>query len=126
MEIELSSGVTTLINRMSSNPDEFFGNAPRWNFIFRENFREIMTEAEKGALHQALKEVRRYEFDALVMKELLVDEKEEQQITVTAQGLKGGTGITGATITSGFGGVQAKAEGQPISYDNFFSNKGKP
>lgn len=120
MEIELSSGVTTLINRMSSNPEEFFGNAQRWNFIFRENFREIMTEAEKGALHQALKEVRRYEFDALVMKELLVDEKEEQQITSTPQVLKG------ATITSGYGAAQVKSEGQPVSFDNFFNNKGKP
>jgi hypothetical protein len=121
MEIELSSGVTTLINRMSSNPEEFFGNAQRWNFIFRENFREIMTEAEKGALHQALKEVRRYEFDALVMKELLVDEKEEQQITATAQVLKGAS-----HIPTGFNAAQVKTEGQPISYDNFFSNKGKP
>lgn len=77
MNIELSSGVETLIKRMQSNPEEFFGDASRWKFMFRDHFRDVMTEAEKGAIHQGMKEVRRIEFDVLVVKELLRDEQEQ-------------------------------------------------
>jgi hypothetical protein len=62
---------------MESNPDEFFGDAPKWRFMFAANFREVLTEPEKGALHEALKEVRRKEFDTLVVKELLKEEMED-------------------------------------------------
>ena len=86
---ELSSGVKTLIARMESNPEEFYGEANKWRFIFRENFREVLTEPEKGALHEALKGVRRKEFDVLVVKVLLEDDMKEQQI-------KGQKGLMGA------------------------------
>lgn len=79
MEIEMSTGVTTLIARMKSNPEEFFGDAKRWQFMFREHFRDVMTEAEKGAIHGAMKEVRRLEFDAMVVKEILRDEREQAE-----------------------------------------------
>jgi hypothetical protein len=82
MEIELSSGVETLLKRMQTNPEEFFGEAKRWSFMFREHFRDVMTEAEKGAIHQGMKEVRRIEFDVLVVKELL---REEQEQTMAEQ-----------------------------------------
>jgi hypothetical protein len=62
---------------MESNPEEFFGEAPKWRFMFAANFREVLTEPEKGALHEALKEVRRKEFDTLVVKELLKEEMED-------------------------------------------------
>jgi hypothetical protein len=61
---------------MESNPEEFFGEATKWRFMFAANFREVLTEPEKGALHEALKEVRRKEFDTLVVKELLKEEME--------------------------------------------------
>ena len=89
MEIEMSTGVTTLIARMKSNPEEFFGDAKRWQFMFREHFRDVMTEAEKGAIHGAMKEVRRLEFDALVVKEILRDEREQaEQEKAYAQAFK--------------------------------------
>lgn len=75
---ELSAGVRALIGRMESNPEEFFDDAHKWRFMFGEKFREVMTEPEKGALHEALKQVRRKEFDQKVMRELLKDEMEEQ------------------------------------------------
>lgn len=75
---ELSVGVRTLLARMESNPDEFYGDADKWRFIFAPNFREVMTEPEKGALHEALAEVRRKEFDERVMRRLLQDDMEEQ------------------------------------------------
>lgn len=75
---ELSTGVRTLLARMESNPDEFYGEADKWRFMFAPNFREVMTEPEKGALHEALCEVRRKEFDERVMRRLLQDDMDEQ------------------------------------------------
>lgn len=83
---EMCSGVRTLVARMESNPEEFFGEATKWRFMFAANFREVLTEPEKGALHEALKEVRRKEFDTLVVKELL---KEEMEGSLTGR-LQGG------------------------------------
>lgn len=95
---ELSSGVKTLIARMESNPEEFYGEASKWRFIFRENFREVLTEPEKGALHEALKGVRRKEFDVLVVKVLLEDDMKEQLIK--GQGQFGALGqITAGPLT---------------------------
>ena len=82
---EMCSGVRTLVARMESNPEEFFGEATKWRFMFAANFREVLTEPEKGALHEALKEVRRKEFDTLVVKELLKEEMEDT-LTMRASG----------------------------------------
>jgi len=111
---ELSAGVRALVGRMESNPQEFYGEADKWRFMFSANFREVLTEPEKGALHEALKEVRRKEFDEKVMRELLKDNMEEQLLKntpyfTTAQ--IGGSGITG-----GFGQAQIKGEGTAVGY----------
>lgn len=114
---ELSAGVRALIGRMESNPEEFFDDAHKWRFMFGEKFREVMTEPEKGALHEALKQVRRKEFDQKVMRELLKDEMEEQIKGgyYTTQQIGNGTlvggGLTTAISNSGFGQAQIKAEG---------------
>jgi len=83
---EMCSGVRTLVARMESNPEEFFGEATKWRFMFAANFREVLTEPEKGALHEALKEVRRKEFDTLVVKELMKEEMEQSVVTMRASG----------------------------------------
>ena len=80
-----STGVETVIKRMETNPEEFFNEADKWRFIFKDKFREVLTEPEKGALHEALKEVRRKEFDTLVVKELLKEEMEDT-LTMRASG----------------------------------------
>ena len=82
---EMCSGVRTLVARMESNPEEFFGEATKWRFMFAANFRDVLTEPEKGALHEALKEVRRKEFDTLVVKEILKEEMEDT-LAMRAQG----------------------------------------
>jgi|688.fasta_scaffold224563_4 hypothetical protein len=116
---ELSAGVRALVGRMESNPEEFFDDAHKWRFMFGDKFREVMTEPEKGALHEGLKQVRRKEFDQKVMRELLKDEMEEQikggyyttaQIGNTITG--GGIGVTS---TGGFGQAQIKAQGTAIT-----------
>ena len=102
---ELSAGVRALIGRMESNPEEFFDDAHKWRFMFGEKFREVMTEPEKGALHEALKQVRRKEFDQKVMRELLKDEMEEQ--------IKGGYYTTqqiGNGMPVGNGGFLARVD----------------
>jgi hypothetical protein len=87
---------------MESNPEEFYGEADKWRFMFSPNFREVMTEPEKGALHEALCEVRRKEFDERVMRRLLQEDMEEKV-------------QLGRHISSGgFGMAQLKNEGQNI------------
>jgi hypothetical protein len=80
--MSISSGVQAIVNRMGSHPEEFFGDtspqASRWNFIYKENFKDILTEPEKAAIHDALKIVRRQQFEALVMATLLLDEEAEE------------------------------------------------
>jgi len=116
---ELSAGVRALVGRMESNPEEFFDDAQKWRFMFGDRFREVMTEPEKGALHEGLKQVRRKEFDQKVMRELLKDEMEEQikggyyttaQIGNTLTG--SGMSVTGS---GGFGQAQIKAQGTAIT-----------
>ena len=84
-----SSGITAVLARMDTNPAEFFGDAPKWGFIFKERFREVLTEPEKGALHEKLKEVRRQEFDHHVMRTMLDDEMQGNWGTSTV----GATGV---------------------------------
>jgi hypothetical protein len=99
-----STGVETVIKRMETNPEEFFNEAHKWHFIFKEKFREVLTEPEKGALHEALKAVRRKEFDYSVVQTLLRDEMQDQ-MKEYAQG----------TITaSPYHTAIAKQEGAPV------------
>ena len=77
MASNLSPGVEALVSRMQSHPAEFYGEAPKWRFIFKANFREVLTEPEKGAIHAALMEVRRKEFDDEVMRTLLTVEEND-------------------------------------------------
>lgn len=81
-------GVDVLIDRMQTHPEEFFEHqnrlsvdksSGRWTFIFKEYFRDCLTEAEKGRIHEAIRAVRRLEFDALVLKELMRDEEAEKR-----------------------------------------------
>ena len=84
MNIEIGAGIKALIGRMESNPDEFFDEAPKWRFMFADRFRDTMTESEKGAIHAALKEVRRKEFEHKVMRTLLDDDLKEQAMSAMA------------------------------------------
>jgi hypothetical protein len=119
---ELSAGVRALIGRMESNPEEFYDDAPKWRFMFGDRFREVMTEPEKGALHEGLKQVRRKEFDQKVMRELLKDEMEEQikggYYTTQQIGNGGIGGLTTAIGSGGFGQAQIHAEGMAVGYDH--------
>ena len=77
-EQELSPAVKILVTRMESHPDEFFDDGGKWKFMYKEYFRDVMTEYEKAMMHQAIKELRRKEFDAKVMSELMKDQAKER------------------------------------------------
>lgn len=90
MSDEKFSGVETLLERMNTHPEEFFESGEkrgRWSFMYKDYFKDSMTESEKGRLHEALRKVRRLEFDALVVKELMKEEQKEE------------SGMTGGTVT---------------------------
>ena len=73
---EMCSGVRTLIARMESNPEEFFRGEMKWQFMYEARFREVLTDAERDALQEALRVVHRHEFDSIVMEELLRDKED--------------------------------------------------
>ena len=89
-EEEKFCGIEVVLSRMKTHPEEFFeagaAGKGRWAFIYKDYFRDSMTESEKGRVHEALKGVRRMEFDALVVKELMKDEQ-ETKAAVEAAGL---------------------------------------
>ena len=81
--IMISPAVAALINRMKTNPKEFWGDSPRWRFIFSGNTKELLTEPEKAAIHTTLMEVRRMEFQHLVLQAIMEaneDEEKEKQV----------------------------------------------
>ena len=61
---EVNEGVQIILNRMESNPEEFFGDSTRWNWIFKETMREVMSEQEKAAIHAGMVKIRRLEITA--------------------------------------------------------------
>jgi hypothetical protein len=101
-----STGVETLINRMETNPEEFFNEADKWRFIFKDKFREVLTEQEKGAIHEALKAVRRKEFDYNVIQTLLRDEVQGQMTGAIG-------GAYASTLTTGTGGYFTNSTTNP-------------
>ena len=82
-EEKVFSGVDALIDRMELYPEEFFEGGEkrgRWAFMYKDYFRDAMTEAEKGRIHEAVRKMRRLEFDATVLKELMKDEAKESEV----------------------------------------------
>lgn len=82
MSDEKFCAVDVLIERMKTHPEEFFETGDkrgRWSFMYKEYFKDVLNESEKGRIHEALKVVRRMEFDALVVKELM-KEAEPQEV----------------------------------------------
>ena len=76
---EVNEGVQIILNRMESNPEEFFGDQAKWRWIFGENLREVMTEPEKAALFEGMKKVRRLEITAKAVSTVMAEEKEVEE-----------------------------------------------
>lgn len=75
---KLAPAIEALVARMGSFPEEFFSHNTKWAFIDHRDFRDVLSDYEKSAVMDALKSVRRKEYEALVMRTLL-DPKEHRQ-----------------------------------------------
>ena len=94
---EMNDGIQIILNRMKTNPEEFFEDGGRWKWIFKEVMREVMTETEKVAIHEELKKVRRMEITAKAAATILkVDEQQEEE-------------------AQAYGKAVAKMEGGPVN-----------
>lgn len=119
MNIEIGAGIQALVGRMGTNPEEFFDEAPKWRFMFADRFRDTMTESEKGAIHAALKEVRRKEFEYKVMRTLLEDDLKEQASAMERARISGGTlGLSTATYTQSTGHSALQIGNQTLSEED--------
>lgn len=76
---EVNEGVQIILNRMESNPEEFFGDVGKWRWMFSENLREVMTEPEKAAIHSAMVKVRRLEITAKAVATVMPQDEEEEK-----------------------------------------------
>lgn len=74
---EVNEGVQIILNRMESNPEEFFGDVGKWRWMFSENLREVMTEPEKAAIHSAMVKVRRLEITAKAVSTVMPQDEED-------------------------------------------------
>ena len=76
----MNSGVEIVLARMATHPEEFYGENDKWKFIYKEYFRDAMTEAEKGAIFDQVKEIRKEEFTLYVMKTMMQEERNEDGV----------------------------------------------
>jgi len=103
---EVNEGVQIILNRMESNPEEFFGDVGKWRWMFSENLREVMTEPEKAAIHSAMVKVRRLEITAKAVATVMPQDEEEEE-----EKLYGGRATT---THSTYGNATPKPEGKKM------------
>lgn len=127
---EINEGVRILVERMKTNPEEFFeGAMSRWGHAVQlASGARWLTEEERKLLDDSADQVQRERFTAEVLKTLTKsDEDRARDAYVDAytlgQGrqavrnqLSGGNrAILTTTVPSAFGAVP-KGEGQKVSY----------
>ena len=99
----VGGGVGIVLARMDTHPEEFYGECDKWKFIYKEYFRDAMSETEKGMIFDRIKQIRKDEFTAVVLQTLVPPEEEEQDDWVDKQ-------------MSSFGQAPIKREGSSITY----------
>ena len=108
---EVNDGVSIIIARMESHPEEFFGVSEsnnKWRWIFSENLREVMSEPEKAAIYEGMKNVRRLEITAKAIATVMPkDEEDEDYKEVVGRG-------TMKTKSAYWGGAVPKPEGKKM------------
>jgi hypothetical protein len=89
----MNEGIDIVLKRMETHPEEFVRGQDKWKFIYDEWFREVMTEQEKGAIFDKLKELRRQELTQKVLHKLLQEEqRDSDSLTYSTEG-RGAWGI---------------------------------
>ena len=93
----MNSGIEIILARMETHPDEFMFGNEKWKFIYSDYYRDSLTESDKGALHDKLKQLRQEEFNHKVMATLArpeEDEEEEDGVFSSEPMLGGGRSLT--------------------------------
>jgi hypothetical protein len=67
----MNSGIEIILARMDTHPDEFMFGNDKWKFIYSDYFRDSLSEGEKGAIHDRLKQLRLEEFNQRVLQTLV-------------------------------------------------------
>ena len=100
------TAIDIVLARMETHPEEFYGESQKWAFIYKEYFRDIMTENEKAALHTKLKAIRRAELTNKVMETITAEEDARNEQEEEVQRI----------MERQFGSVTVKREGTKVSY----------
>lgn len=72
---EMNDGVAIVLQRMTTHPEEFYNDSDKWKFIYKDYYRDALTETEKGIIFDKMKAIRRSEFTTIVMGTMLKDAK---------------------------------------------------
>ncbi len=91
--------IGVVLARMDTHPEEFWSNCDKWRFIYKDYFRDAMTETEKGMIFDKMKKIRREEFNQAVLDTLVPPSEEEQE------------------ERSAFGSAPMKRDGSKVAYD---------
>jgi hypothetical protein len=79
MTFDLSAALTALLGRMKTNPSEFFANTYKWDFLWREGVKEVLTEDELKLLAEGVAYVRRAEINNSILHSLLEEPEHEYE-----------------------------------------------
>lgn len=104
-EEQAVGGVDIVLARMDTHPEEFYGEEKKWAFIYKEYFRDVMTEIERGQLFEKLKKIRRQEFNERVMTTLVPPEPEQDDLELEEE-----------EVYKPFGSAPIKREGSKVRY----------
>jgi len=75
----VGGGVGIVLARMESHPEEFHAESDKWKFIYKDYFRDAMSETEKGMIFDKIRQIRKDEFNQMVLQTLVPPEEEEEE-----------------------------------------------
>ena len=78
-QIDISNGVNIVLARMDTHPEEFWGECEKWRFIYKEYFRDAMTEVQKGQIFEKIKQIRMEGFNHMVFDTLTREEEQKDE-----------------------------------------------
>jgi hypothetical protein len=73
----VGGGVGIVLARMESHPEEFHAESDKWKFIYKDYFRDAMSETEKGMIFDKIRQIRKDEFNQMVLQTLVPPEVED-------------------------------------------------
>ena len=123
MTFDLSAALEALRGRMQTNPSEFFANTYKWDFLWREGTKEVLTEDELKLLAEGAAYVRRAEINNSILHALLEEPESKQEYESVRYGPSTTTavnmGMQGALqgTTTGFGQAVMKSQMEQLKYD---------